>query len=111
MIMATILSSQHCVPCEGATKPLTREEFSVYLEQIPQWQVVEDKHLDREFVFANFDQALEFVNKVGKIAQAENHHPDINLHNWKKVTITLTTHAIGGLSVNDFVLAAKIDAL
>lgn len=102
----------HCVPCEGGTQPMTRGEFAVYLPQLPNWEVASNElSLRRSFKFKNFKEALEFVNKVGEIAEQEGHHPDILLHQWKYVTLTLMTHAIGGLSINDFVLAAKIDAL
>jgi 4a-hydroxytetrahydrobiopterin dehydratase len=75
------------------------------------WQVIDDYQLLREFRFENFKQALDFVNKVGKTAEKEGHHPDIYIYDWKKVRLTLTTHAIGGLSINDFVLASKIDLI
>lgn len=109
--MDTPLSKKKCVPCEGGDKPLTRAEFSVYLPQVATWQVVKDLSLTKDFLFKDFAEALDFVNKVGAIAQSEGHHPDINLHDYKKVGITLSTHAIGGLSVNDFILATKIDEL
>ncbi len=105
------LSKQHCVPCEGGTKPLTHDEFAVYLPQVANWTVVQDKQLEKEFVFKDFAQAISFVNRIASIAESEGHHPDINLHRYKKVAITLSTHAIGGLSVNDFILAVKIDEL
>ena len=106
------LTHQKCVPCEGGTKPLTRNEFSVYLTQVSDWQVInKDLAIERDFSFKNFKEALAFVNKVGEIAENEGHHPDIYLHNWRMVRLTFTTHAIKGLSVNDFILAAKIDQL
>lgn len=103
------LSQHHCVPCEGGVDPLTREEFSVYLPQVSEWQVVEDTSLVRLFVLKNFVQAVDFINKIAQIAESEGHHPDLLLHDYKKVKVTLSTHAIQGLSVNDFVLAVKID--
>ena len=106
------LTHQKCVPCEGGTTPLVRAEFSVYMTQVPEWQVInEDKTIERDFKFKNFKEALVFVNKVGEVAEGENHHPDIFLHNWRMVRLTLTTHAIKGLSVNDLIVAAKIDQL
>lgn len=105
------LVTHHCVPCEGGVAPLTRKEFSIYLPQIPGWEVVDEKKLQKEFGFLNFKNAIAFVNDVAKLAESEGHHPDLFLHDYKKLTITLSTHAIGGLSVNDFVLAVKIDAL
>lgn len=105
------LLSQKCVPCEGGTKPLTRAEFGQYLEAVAGWIVVEDKQIEKDFKFKNFKEALAFVNKVGELAESEGHHPDIFLHNWKRVKLTLSTHAIGGLSINDFILAAKVDQI
>ncbi|MEP7166641.1 MAG: 4a-hydroxytetrahydrobiopterin dehydratase [Candidatus Woesebacteria bacterium] len=104
------LKSHHCVPCEGGVAPLTRAEFSMYIPQIPDWKILEEKSLQKEFVFKDFVETIAFVNKVAQIAQSEGHHPDLFIHDYKKLTVTLSTHAIGGLSVNDFVLAVKIDA-
>ena len=82
------------------------------LEEVDEnWMLIEDKELEKNYVFKDFKDALNFVNEVGKIAEAEGHHPDINLHDYKKVTIRLSTHAISGLSENDFILASKIDGL
>ncbi len=106
------LTSKKCVPCEGDLEPLTRAQFSHHLNQVRDWTVVEsDTKLEREFEFGDFNQALAFVNGVGEIAESEGHHPNIYLHSWNKVKLTVYTHAIGGLSLNDFVLAAKIDAV
>ena len=106
------LHAMHCVPCEGGTQPLRHDEFQQYLPIIPSWTVASDeKSIHKKFKFGNFRSALQFVNAVGEVAESEGHHPDINLHDWKFVSITLTTHAIGGLSINDFVLASKIDLL
>lgn len=82
-----------------------------HLKQVPGWQLAEDARvLERTFTFPDFSEALAFVNRVGNIAEAENHHPDIAL-SWGKVAITLQTHVIGGLSDNDFILAAKINQI
>lgn len=105
------LSSQKCVPCEGGMPALTSSEYSEYLSQIKDWEVLEEKKLEKKFKFKDFAQALEFVNKVGKVAENENHHPNIYLYAWNKVKITLFTHAIGGLSKNDFIMASKIDKI
>ena len=112
------LTKQHCVPCEGGTKPFTKKEAEEYLKMTKDWQLLgkpgeawERAAIQRKFVFKDFREALEFVNKVGRLANAEDHHPDIFIHNYKKVDITLSTHSIGGLSVNDFVMAAKINQL
>lgn len=105
------LSAHHCVPCEGGVDPLTREEFAVYLPQVSEWQIKEEKLLEREFVCENFKDAVAFINQIAQVAESEGHHPDLYLHDYKKIRVTLSTHAIKGLSVNDFVLAVKIDAL
>jgi 4a-hydroxytetrahydrobiopterin dehydratase len=105
------LAQQKCKPCEGGVASLSRPQFENYLGQVPDWAVVGDKMIERLFQFKNFAQALEFVNKVGTIAESEGHHPDIFLHGWNKVKITLRTHAIGGLSLNDFIVARKIDEI
>ena len=89
--------------------PFTASEIKKYLADTPTWSVTGDKKIHKEFKFKNFKQALNFVNRVGSLAESEGHHPDINLHNWNRVTITLSTHAINGLSENDFIVAAKID--
>src|ERR1700679_3565612 len=105
------LSDKHCVPCEGGVFPLAGEELDPFLKQTPSWKLSEDTFsISKDFKFKDFAQALAFVNKVGAIAEAEGHHPDIAL-SWGKVDVTLSTHAIGGLSENDFILAAKIDEI
>lgn len=105
------LTKQKCKPCEGGVAPLTRPQFENYLGQVPEWVVVDDKNIERSFLFKDFARALEFVNRVGTVAESEGHHPDIFLHGWNKVNITLWTHAIGGLSLNDFIVAKKIDEI
>jgi 4a-hydroxytetrahydrobiopterin dehydratase len=106
-----MLKDQKCVPCEGGVEPLKRSEFEQYLAQVSGWKLTEDRLLQREFIFKNFREAMVFVNRVAELAEAEGHHPDMNIHSWNKVEMKLSTHAIGGLSVNDFVMAVKIDAL
>lgn len=105
------LSKQKCEPCEGGVEPLTRAQFENYLDQVQDWDVIDDKRIEKLFQFKNFKEALVFVNNVGDLAESEGHHPDINLHGWNKVLITLWTHAIGGLSLNDFIVARKIDEI
>jgi 4a-hydroxytetrahydrobiopterin dehydratase len=104
------LKSKTCVPCRGGVSALTSEEISPLLAELSDWQVVENHHLLKEFKFRDFVSALEFTNKVGAIAEAEGHHPDILLR-WGSVEITIWTHKIDGLTESDFILAAKIDAL
>ena len=107
----TELTQIKCVPCEGGIPPLTRKEFGSFLSQVPDWTVLEDKKIEKDFTFKNFKEALKFVNACGEIAEAEGHHPDLLIYSWNKVKVTLYTHAIGGLSLNDFVVAAKIDKI
>ena len=105
------LSQKKCVPCEGGEIPLDEESAKELKKLIdPNWEL-EAKKINREFVFKNFAEAVGVINKVAEIAESEGHHPDINLYSYKKVKIDLSTHAIGGLSGNDFILAAKIDKL
>lgn len=104
-------ASKKCEPCEGGTKPLTREKIEEYLPALnSEWEVVDNLRLKRKFRFKDFKQAMEFVNKVAYLAEEEGHHPDIKV-NYNKVTLELTTHAIPGLSENDFIVAAKIELI
>ena len=105
------LLNKKCIPCEGGTLPLAADEIQKYLPEVPGWRVVENKKIQRELGFKNFKEAVAFVNKVADLAEREGHHPDIYLHNWNKVRIDISTHVIHGLSENDFILAAKINAL
>jgi len=104
------LAHKKCEPCSGIGK-LTHADITPLLNQINNWSVVNDQKIEREFKFKNFKQALEFVNKLGAIAEEEQHHPDILLYGWNKVKVIYWTHDIGGLSMNDFIMAAKTDAL
>lgn len=106
------LTNAKCVPCEGGVDPMNKMEAEAMLGfHIPDWKISDDtKSIEKEFTFKDFKEALAFVNKVGEIAESEGHHPDIEL-GWGKVKITLTTHAIDGLSQNDFIVAAKINAI
>ena len=88
------------------------DEYGAFLRsELKEWSVLEEKVLEKWFKFRNFKEALAFINKMGALAEEEGHHPDFSLFNWNKVKINLTTHAIGGLSENDFIMASKIDAL
>lgn len=90
---------------------MTRQEMKPYLEEVKDWKLEDDgKKIERKFKFKDFKEALHFVNKIGEIAEQEGHHPDIEL-GWGRVEVELSTHAIGGLSINDFILAAKINKL
>ena len=106
-----ILSQKRCIPCEAGAPPLTRSEAEELLKQTEGWSLSEDtKHISKRFKFKNFVEAVAFVNKITPIAEAEGHHPDLHI-SWGKVLVELRTHAIKGLSENDFILAAKIDRL
>lgn len=105
------LSKKHCIPCEDNIEPFPKEKSEEFLKEINQWLLVEDKEIKKSYEFKNFEEAINFINKVAKIAETEGHHPDINLHNYKIVEIKISTHNIGGLSENDFILASKIDEI
>ena len=105
------IKQKKCVMIEKGVKPLTPDEYGAFLQnELTGWVAVDEKRIEKEYKFKDFKEALAFVNRVGEIAEQENHHPDINLHGWNKVKLTLSTHVIGGLSENDFILASKIDA-
>lgn len=107
----TDLAEKKCVACEGGTAPLNRTESEVLLKQLKDWRLSGDaRWISKEFKFKDFAESMAFANKVGDIAEAEGHHPDLQI-SWGKVVIELTTHAIDGLSENDFIIAAKVDEL
>ena len=109
----TELKEQKCVLCRGGEPTVTAEELNAYHKQIPAWDVIEVdgvKRLQREFKFKNFAEALAFTNKVGAIAEKEEHHPLLKTE-WGKVTVTWWTHKIHGLHRNDFIMAARSDDL
>jgi 4a-hydroxytetrahydrobiopterin dehydratase len=102
------LVSEKCVPCRGGVSPLKGDELAALGRELgSSWRIVEEHHLEKEFSFPDFAKALEFTNRVGAIAEAEGHHPDIYLA-WGKVRVTIWTHKIDGLTRSDFVLGAKI---
>lgn len=114
------LSKRKCIPCEDKNiKAFDIDKAREYMIDIKDWKLLETGKdgpsqeevlkISREFTFRDFIEALEFVNRVGDLAELEGHHPDILIHSWNKVLITLYTHSIGGLSENDFILASKID--
>ena len=103
------LASKTCTPCKGGTPPLDRAEAEALMERVPGWALENGaRRLERGFKFKNFAQALAFVNRIGEIAEAEGHHPDIAF-GWGYARVTLFTHKIGGLHENDFIVAAKIN--
>jgi 4a-hydroxytetrahydrobiopterin dehydratase len=104
------LCRSKCVPCEGGVPVISGNEIGPYLAAVPKWSVVnEGKSIERQWKFKNFVAALGFCNQIGELSEAEQHHPDLHLTGYRHVRVVLTTHAIGGLSENDFILAAKID--
>lgn len=106
------LSEKRCEPCEGGVKPLSTAESATLLEKLDGWKLSDDgKSIFRKRGFKNFVQSMNFLNQVGEIAESEQHHPDLHLTGYRNVRIDITTHAIDGLSENDFILAAKIDQL
>jgi len=104
------LADKKCVPCSGGVPPVKGKELARLRKAVPQWSVVKNHHLKREFKFPDFAKALKFVNRVGALAEKQGHHPDILL-SWGKAEITLWTHKIDGLAESDFIMAAKIDRL
>jgi len=105
------LTSLKCVPCWGGVPPLKGQELDEMQSRLGGgWSVVNGHHLQKEYTFKNFREALDFTNKVGELAEAEGHHPDIHLA-WGKVKLMIWTHKIDGLTPSDFVLAAKADRL
>ena len=109
--MTTGLTRKRCVPCEAGTPPMPTDEAARLSEQVPGWELKpDDQKLVRRFKFKDFREAMAFVNRVADLAETEGHHPDINI-SWNRVRLELTTHAIKGLSENDFILAAKINEL
>ena len=108
------ISKKKCVPCEGKTVPFDISEIHKYQKKVDGWDIIKNKKnnffLEKNFKFKNFKDSQDFINIIGKISEEEGHHPDINF-GWGYAKITITTHAIEGLSENDFILAAKIDKI
>lgn len=105
------LTARHCKPCEGGVPPLSAEESRDLLSKLAGWELAQDSsEISRTVRFKNFHQTMAFVNALAWIAHQEDHHPDLEV-GYSRCTIRYSTHAIGGLSENDFICAAKIDAL
>lgn len=105
------LKQKKCEPCSGEETPLKRNDVKELLNELEgDWKSVDDKKIRNTYPFKNFKQGMEFANKVAELAEEEGHHPDICIH-YKEVEVEISTHAIGGLSENDFILAAKIDEI
>lgn len=106
----TNLADKKCVPCEGGVPPMKQEEIKKFLTEIAGWSVSGDAKILREFKFKDFKASMAFINKVAELAEAEGHHPDIYI-SYNKVGLELFTHAVGGLTENDMILAAKINLI
>jgi 4a-hydroxytetrahydrobiopterin dehydratase len=106
------LARKKCLPCEGGVPPATPDEACAQLENLPGWKLTDDgQRIRKEWTVKNFLAAMRFFAEVARVAEEDNHHPDLHLTRYRQVAIELWTHAIGGLSENDFILAAKIDQL
>jgi 4a-hydroxytetrahydrobiopterin dehydratase len=108
--MTEQFADKKCVPCRGDVPALKGPTLGALHSNTPKWTIANEHHLQREFEFPDFKQALEFVNRVGALAEEQGHHPDILLA-WGKAEVTLWTHKIDGLTESDFIMAAKIDRL
>jgi 4a-hydroxytetrahydrobiopterin dehydratase len=110
-VTATDLAERHCAPCEGGVPPLNAQQIRDRLAAVPAWRLIEGKRIRREWRVKDFVTALDFFRRVGDVAETEDHHPDLHLTGYRDVAIELSTHAVKGLTDNDFILAAKIDKL
>jgi 4a-hydroxytetrahydrobiopterin dehydratase len=112
MITATDLTQKRCQACEGGVAPMTDQEVQALLPSIAEWKLTADrKRIRREWRVRDFMTALDFFQRIAQIAESEDHHPDLHLTDYRIVAIEIWTHAVGGLTENDFILAAKIDQL
>jgi 4a-hydroxytetrahydrobiopterin dehydratase len=106
----TPLAERSCIPCRGGVPPLTVAQYAQFLRDLPEWKVVDEHHLSRNFTFKDFVSALAFVNQAGNVAEEQGHHPEITV-GWGHALVEIWTHKIDGLTESDFVLAAKLDQL
>ena len=105
----SVLAQETCIPCRSGVPPLKGEELDALQEKLGNgWKIINEHHLEKEYIFADFRQALDFTVKVGEVAENQGHHPDIYLA-WGKVKLAIWTHKIDGLTESDFILAAKAD--
>lgn len=106
------LEEKKCQPCEGIGSPMSADEAAAHLQKVEGWAFGDSGNtIERTFITKNFVAAVNFIQKISETAEADDHHPDIHLTGYRNLTVELTTHAIGGLSENDFILAAKINQL
>jgi 4a-hydroxytetrahydrobiopterin dehydratase len=104
------LAERQCIPCRGGVPALEGEDLRTLATQVSDWQVMDEHHLQKSYRFSDFRATLDFVNRIGELAEAQGHHPDI-CFGWGKAEISIWTHKINGLTESDFILAAKIDKL
>src|SRR4051794_7033514 len=110
MLTANELRQRACEACEGEVAPLSAEQVRDFLAAVPAWELTDDgRRIRREWRVKDFLTGLDFFARVGRLAEEESHHPDLHLTGYRNVAVELWTHALGGLSANDFILAAKID--
>lgn len=109
--LANELVNKHCAPCEGGVPKLSAEQVKEHLAALPAWKLTSEGRLRREWRVKDFVTGLDFFERIGQIAESEDHHPDLHLAGYRNVAVEIWTHAINGLSENDFILAAKIDQL
>ena len=109
--MTSPLAQRKCKPCEGGVSPLPLSAAQALLQDVKGWELVDGKAIRKTVKCSDFLGAVALIQKIAPIAEAEDHHPDLHLTGYRKLTIELSTHAIGGLSENDLILAAKIDQL
>lgn len=106
------LQGKTCKPCEGEVEKMNTQQAKEQIIELTGWKLKPDvKWIEKKWAFDNFQQCLNFLNQVGEVAETENHHPDLHLEGYKNVRVEISTHAIDGLSENDFILAAKIDGI
>jgi 4a-hydroxytetrahydrobiopterin dehydratase len=111
-ITADELTRKRCQSCESGVPPLTPEQVREHLKAVANWRLSGDgKSIRREWRVKDFATAMDFFQRIGDVAEAEDHHPDLHLTGYRNVAVELSTHAIGGLSENDFIMAARIDQL
>ena len=112
MTVSIDFSKKKCLPCEGIGRAMTQQEISEQLKSFPQWALAKNaKSIERSYVLKNFVQAVEWVNRIKDIAETQGHHPDLHLTGYKNLKVVLYTHALGGVTENDLIVAAKIDQL
>ncbi len=112
MTTITDFSKKKCVACEGIGRAMTKQEVLDHLKNFPGWALTDDgKSMERQYVLKNFVEAVERINRIKDIAEAQGHHPDLHLTGYKRLKVVLYTHALGGITENDLIVAAKIDRL